>query len=63
MVDANARWNFGDLVGSEGSYLQFNVVNLFDEEYLGTINTDISGNRTAQVGTPRAFIVTLRTEF
>lgn len=63
VVDANVRWNFGQLVGSEGAYLQLNVVNLFDEEYLGNISTDISGNRSAQIGTPRTFLATLRTEF
>jgi len=63
VVDANARWNFGELVDLEGAYLQFNVVNLFDEEYLGNISTNISGNQNAQVGAPRTFLVTLRTEF
>jgi len=63
VVDANLRWNFGSLIGNEGAYLQLNVVNLFDEEYLGNISTDISGNRTAQVGAPRTFLATVRTEF
>lgn len=63
VVDANARWSFGNLVEMEGAYLQFNVVNLFDEEYLGNISTNISGNQNAQVGAPRTFLVTLRTAF
>lgn len=63
VVDANVRWNFGRLVGQDGAYLQLNVVNLFDEEYLGNISTDIGGNRSAQVGAPRTFLATIRTEF
>ncbi len=63
VVDANLRWNFGRLIDAEGAYLQINVVNLFDEEYLGVISTDITGNRTAQIGAPRTILATIRTEF
>jgi iron complex outermembrane receptor protein len=63
VVDADLRWNFGRLIGNEGAYLQLNIVNLFDEEYMGNLFTDVSGNRSGQVGAPRTVLATIRTEF
>jgi len=63
VVDADLRWNFGSLIGSEGTYLQVNVINLFDEEYMGNIFTNVSGNQSGQVGAPRTVLATIRTEF
>lgn len=63
VVDADLRWNFGALIGNEGTSLQLNIVNLFDEEYMGNLFTDISGNRSGQVGAPRTVLATVRTEF
>ncbi|HYE42128.1 MAG TPA: TonB-dependent receptor [Caulobacteraceae bacterium] len=37
-VDAEARFKLDNL-GYEGSYVQLNVINLFDEEYLGSISS------------------------
>ena len=63
VVDADLRWNFGALIGTEGTYLQLNVINLFDEEYMGNIFTNVSGNQSGQVGAPRTVLATIRTEF
>lgn len=52
----------------EGRYeLQFNVSNLFDEVYIGTINSGGTGNsgdrQTLLVAAPRQFFVTLKAGF
>ena len=44
-------------------FFQINVLNLFDEEYLGNISTDVSGNRSANLGSPRTASATLRMTF
>ncbi|MES2033180.1 MAG: TonB-dependent receptor [Pseudomonadota bacterium] len=61
-VDLDARYDLGRF-GWDGSWIQLNIVNLFDEEYLADISTDIVGNRTAGLGAPRTAQVTLRTKF
>lgn len=61
VVDLDARWDL-DFI-NEGMYLQVNVLNLFDETYLGNISTDISGLRTAQLAAPRTSMATLRMTF
>ena len=48
---------------NEGMYLQLNVDNVFNELYLGNISTDLTGNRTANLGAPRSAIATLRMTF
>lgn len=60
--DLDARYSF-DTLGWKGAYLQFNVKNLFDEEYVGDISTNISGNGQFQPGYPRAVSVTLHSTF
>ena len=61
VVDLDARWDL-DFI-NEGMFLQVNVLNLFDETYLGNISTDVSGNRTAQLAPPRTSMATLRMTF
>lgn len=61
VVDLDARYEL-DFI-NEGMYFQVNVLNLFDEEYLGNISTDVSGNRTANLGAPRTAMATLRMTF
>ena len=60
--DLDARWKL-DKFGMEGSYLQANVTNLFDERYLGDMVTNLTGNGQAQPGYRRTFILTLHAEF
>lgn len=61
VADLDIRYDLGFI--NEGIYWQFNVDNLFDENYLGDISTDISGARTAKLGSPRSFVSTLRMTF
>ncbi|MNQ73510.1 ferrichrome outer membrane transporter [compost metagenome] len=61
VVDLDARYDL-DFI-NEGMYVQLNVMNLFDEEYLGNISTEISGKRTAALGSPRTAMATLRMTF
>lgn len=60
--DLDARWKL-DQFGLEGTYLQANVANLFDEKYLGDMQTNLEGNGMAQPGYRRTFILTLHAEF
>jgi iron complex outermembrane receptor protein len=77
VVDFDARVNFEPL-GFEGTYLQFNVINVLDEDYYGSLGTTTSatgptsGTFTAapgyarpfaQVGAPRTMMATLRVAF
>ncbi|KQW86738.1 TonB-dependent receptor domain-containing protein [Brevundimonas sp. Root1279] len=61
VVDLDGRWDLGFI--NEGMWLQVNVLNVFDETYLGNISTDVSGNRTAQLAPPRTSMATLRMTF
>ncbi|WP_296815811.1 TonB-dependent receptor [Brevundimonas sp.] len=61
VVDLDARWSMDAI--REGMFLQVNVQNLFDEDYLANISTAESGNRTASIGAPRSVSATLRFEF
>jgi len=61
IVDLDVRYDLSFI--NEGMYFQVNVLNLLDEEYLGNISTEISGNRTAQLGAPRTSMATLRMTF
>lgn len=70
VVDVDARFDFAPF-GFEGTYLQFNVTNLFDEKYYSTLGTGASstpgqlgyGRRFAGVGAPRTAMATLRYAF
>ncbi len=64
VADAAIGYRFDE----EGRYeLQFNVSNLFDEVYIGTINSGGTGNsgdrQTLLVAAPRQFFVTLKAGF
>ncbi len=52
-----------DTFGLEGTYLQGNIRNLFDERYLGDITTNLVGTALIQPGYRRAYTVTLHAEF
>ena len=60
--DLDARWKL-DRLGLEGTYLQANVQNLFDERYIGDIATNLTGTALGQPGYRRTFILTLHAEF
>ena len=60
--DLDVRYNLVSL-GNGGSYIQFNVINLFDEEYLADISTSTTGSASYQLGAPRTAMVTLRASF
>lgn len=64
--DLDVRYNLAAL-GSEDSWIQLNVTNLFDEEYLGNINSPDFGldprPATYDVGAPRTAMLTVRTSF
>lgn len=49
IVDADIRYDF-DIAGMDGTYIQVNVVNLFDEDYLGNISTTNNALNTALIG-------------
>jgi len=65
VVDFDARWDLGTLLRNEGTYLQLNVTNLFDEEYLGAISFFGVNNGTGSysLGAPQTLTLTLRAEF
>lgn len=64
VADATVGYRFGEDKNLE---IQFNVSNLFDEEYIGTINsagTTNSGDRqTLLVAAPRQFFATIKAGF
>jgi iron complex outermembrane receptor protein len=61
VVDLDARVSLDNLVHTKGTYLQFNLQNLFDEFYFGNLSTQIraSDNPNFAVGGPRTFSATL----
>ena len=70
VVDLDARFDFAPF-GFEGTYLQFNVTNLFNERYYSTLGTRASATPGqlgysrpfAGVGAPRTAMATLRYSF
>ncbi len=70
VVDLDAKVRLDD-VGFEDSYVSFNVINLFDKDYLGSIGSQTSstvgtagfGTPFANIGAPRTYTVTLRTAY
>ena len=70
VVDLDARFDFTKF-GLDGTYLQFNVTNLLDEQYYANLGTGASstpgalgyGRRFASVGAPRTVMATLRYAF
>ncbi|MCH8684835.1 TonB-dependent receptor [Pedomonas mirosovicensis] len=65
VVDLDVSYDLADLMGVKGMKLQFNVINLFDEEYLGNVSsrTRASQNPTYSVGAPRTVQATLKATF
>nr|WP_316630066.1 TonB-dependent receptor [uncultured Brevundimonas sp.] len=61
-ADLDVRYNLPNL-GNGSSYLQLNVINLFDKEYLGDISTSTTGSASYQLGAPRTAMLTLRASF
>lgn len=61
LVDVDLRWDL-DFI-NEGTYLQVNALNVFDELYLGNISTATAGGRSASLGAPRSVVATLRMAF
>jgi iron complex outermembrane receptor protein len=70
-VDLDLRWDLGRAWRNEGTYFQLNVINVLDEEYFGSIATQIAatpntpgaGTVRYNLGAPRTVLLTLRTEF
>lgn len=70
VVDLDARFDFSTL-GLEGTYLQLNVINLFDEQYYSTLGTRASATPGqlgysrpfAGVGAPRTVMASIRYAF
>ncbi|WGM37802.1 TonB-dependent receptor [Caulobacter sp. NIBR1757] len=60
--DADVRYDL-PWFNDKGAYLQLNVTNLLDEEYIADISTDIVGNRTGNLGAPKTVQLTLRAPF
>jgi iron complex outermembrane recepter protein len=62
IADASIGYRF-----NEKAEIQFNVSNLFDEQYIGTLNSNGFGNsgdnQTLLVGAPQQFFVTLKAGF
>ncbi|TWB25270.1 TonB-dependent receptor [Nitrospirillum bahiense] len=73
VADFQARLDLPDMGGFHGSYLQFNVNNLFDRRYMNVISTSqttalgipgLAGSTPFYlVGSPRTFMGTIRTQF
>lgn len=63
VVDLDARYDLTDTFGIRDAFVQVNVTNLFDEDYLGNISTSTTGLRTGSLGSPRTAVVTLGTSF
>jgi len=77
LFDADARFNLR-FVGLERTYLQLNLINVFDERYIGNISTQINAGQICPVGAtcgsntnnpsftpgaPRTFLATLNIGF
>ena len=74
VIDADLRFDIPDgIIGLKNSYLQFNVSNLTDAHYLGSISSrnnaiTIPGVQTGSaptynIGSPRTFQVSLKAAF
>jgi outer membrane receptor protein involved in Fe transport len=59
LFDADARFSFAQW-GLERTYLQFNVINIFDERYIGSIGTQLNAARSARPARPAAATPTTR---
>jgi iron complex outermembrane receptor protein len=60
--DADARFKLSAF-NMDNTYLQLNVRNLFDENYVGDLTGNPSGTSVFQPGYPRTWVATLHVEF
>lgn len=58
VVDFDSRYDLTDTFGIRDAYVQFNVTNLFDEEYIGNIST---GNNATNIDVDPSAAVVIRT--
>ena len=58
VVDFDTRYDLTETFGIRNAYVQFNVTNLFDEEYLGNIST---GNNATNIDVDPSAAVVIRT--
>lgn len=69
VFDLDLRWDFGQALGNESTYLQLNVINLFDEDYFGSFFSQVAtsgpgaGTVRYNLGAPRTWMLSLRTQF
>jgi len=63
VFDIDARYDLTNTFGIRDAFVQLNVTNIFEEEYLGNISTSLTGNRTGSLGAPRTAVITLGTSF
>jgi iron complex outermembrane receptor protein len=63
VFDLDARYDLTNTFGIRDAFIQLNVTNIFEEEYLGNISTSTTGNRTGSLGAPRTAVVTVGTKF
>ncbi len=67
--DLDARWDFGQTLRNERTYLQLNILNLLDEEYFGSFGSQVAttgpgaGTVRYNIGAPRTVQLSLRAEF
>jgi iron complex outermembrane receptor protein len=61
VFDLDARFVLDEIVHTRGTYLQFNLQNVFDKFYFGNLSTQIRANDNPNfaVGSPRTFSATL----
>jgi len=62
LVDFDVRFKL-DTFGLENTYIQGNVRNLFDENYLADITSNLTGTALGQPGYGRTFIANVHVEF
>ncbi|WP_395644817.1 TonB-dependent receptor [Terricaulis sp.] len=63
-VDLDLRYDIGEVLGTHDTYLQLNVINLFDEDYLAQMSSGTgTGTALYNIGAPQTVMVQLRTEF
>jgi iron complex outermembrane receptor protein len=65
VVDLDARFVLDDWLKTKGTYVQFNLQNVFDTFYFGNLSTQIRANDNPNfaVGSPRTFSATLNVGF
>ena len=62
LVDFDVRFKL-DTFGLENTYIQGNIRNLFDENYLADISANLTGTALGQPGYGRTFIANVHVEF